>query len=197
MAEVKNLSIVKLLQQQFGIKAQFEPQIEKLPNRVEFNQFGTAYYTTDEFGREVFLPITMNYTDKAGTAQEFVLYHAVVDISGKNMMVKTPLTERAGTFKEDTTGDDWYITIEGFLINGTNDFPEEAFATLCDLKRLRTSISMKNAITDLVLKNEETNGVDKVVIEDLHWPKVTGVQNVKPFSMRLVSDTDFNLDEIE
>lgn len=194
---VKSLSIVNLLQQQFGVKPLFDPELEQVPARVAQNRYGTAYYTTDEFGREVFLPITFKYTDEQGIVQEFVLHHAVVGIRGRNTIVKTPLTERAGTFKEQISGDDWIIDIKGFLIKGSNDLPEDKVNTLVTLKRQRTSISLKNALTDLVLKTPDSNGTDLVVIEELDFPAVVGKIDHKPFVLMLASDTPFNLEEIE
>lgn len=197
MSDVVNLSIVKLLNEQFGVQAQFEPNLEDVPARMEKNTYGTAYYTIDEFGREVFLPITFTYTDDNGTEQQIVLHYAVVGIRGRNHIIKTPLTERRGTFKELISGDDWMIDVKGYLINGTNDLPEEKMKQLIAMSNVRTNISMKHAITDFVLKNTDNKGEDKVVIEELDFPPVTGVQNVKPFYLALVSDTDFNLEEIE
>lgn len=196
-SEVKSLSIVRLLQEQYGIKPQFEPDLAQVPSRVNNNSYGTAYYTTDDLGREVFLPITFSYSDEQGIIQEVVLYHAVMEISGPNNDIDTPLTERGGTFTELISAAPWMIDIKGFLINGPNDFPEEKFKQLITLKRLRSGIAIKNAISDLVLKTTENGGTANVVVKDVRFPSTVGVQNVKAFTMQLKEDSSFNLEEIE
>lgn len=193
----KDLSISGLIQRQFGTKLVFEPDLEKLPERAEKNNFGTNYYGVDQFGREVFLPIELKYTDDNGDEQVINLYHAVLSLRSRNENIKTPLTERPGRFTELINGDDWMIRVEGFLISTTRDFPEDLFTQLVRLKKSRKEISMKNAITDIILIDKENNGSDKVVLDDLDFPATRGVINHKPFILSLVSETDFNLYEIE
>lgn len=190
-----NLSLVKLFTSVFGVTPSFEPDIATLPARLESNSMGTAYYGTDQFGREVFLPVTISYTTAGGKDIEINLYHAVISLRGSNDYVKTKLTENNGTFKELISGNDWDIEIMGFLVSKTNDFPEDDFKQLVALKKNNTAVTIKNAITDLVLiDNDGLEG--NVVVDDVDFPAVRGVQNVKPYTIRLTSDKAFNLYEI-
>lgn len=193
-----NLSISRLLTQQFGVSLSFEPNIEKLPDRVTANSLGTNYYAMDQFGREVFLPIELKYTDNDGNEEAINLYHAVLSVDGANNSINTPLTEREGVFREATYGDNWKFEIDGFLISDSKgNYPEELFRQLVRLKKARVPVQIKNAKTDIVLMEDDDVGNDKIWIDSVRFPSTRGVMDVVPFIISCSSYTEFNLYEIE
>ena len=190
-----NLSIVNLFETVFGVKPSFAPDIEKLPARTEQNNYGTAYYGIDDFGREVFLPITFTYTDADGIKQDVVLHHAVIAADMPVSSVDTKMTERAGTFKEIISADDIQLDVVGFLISkDQRNLPEVKVRDLVRLRNNSTAV-MSNALTDIYFKESGLDG--SVMIKNITWPEVYGKQGVKPFRIRIVSDSIFNLTEIE
>lgn len=190
-----NLSVVALFEQVFNVRPSFQPDIEPLPTRVENNAYGTSYYRIDEFGREVFLPITFKYTDDDGILQTVELNHAVIAANMPVNSIDTPMTERAGTFKEIVQPDDIFITVIGFLISADQqNVPEEKVKQLVRLRN-KSSVTMINALTDIMFRESGLDGL--VMIKNIDWPEVYGKQGVKPFRMMIASDSVFNLTEIE
>src|SRR5258708_5945178 len=121
----------------------FEPDFKPIPNkdsvspavplRKEYGLHGSPLYATDANGREYYLPVTITYAKSIGTApggagglgsnlpggadaevnQSIKLPYTVVSISSRKRIVKTELTERAGTVKELINRSDYDIVIKG------------------------------------------------------------------------------------
>lgn len=142
--------------------------------------------------REVWLPIKfVELDEKRFGSTELMLPYAVVKISGKKTIVKTPLAERSGTVKELYSIDDYSIGIKGFLIDDKyRTWPENEIRKLQMLYEMNQAVHLSNALTNLFL------GADgRVVIESLEFPEVEGGRkHIRPFSMTLESDSVFNLD---
>lgn len=100
------------------------------------------------------------------------------------------MPERGGTVKELISIDDYQINVKGILINDDNVFPESEVIDLHELFLKAESVIMKCVLTDIFLKG--TFG-QRVVIKDLKFPAVVGVEHAKPFEMELESDMIFEL----
>ena len=219
-----NLSIADLFAEVFGYGSQaFEPQFKhvvgngnSLTDRKELGLHGAPYYAQDQVtGREYYLPVTISYPDssplpvgsvKAGGAVGFApvptntgvllkweLPHPVVSISSKKTIIETALTERRGTVKELINIEDYQITIRGLIIGGTNELPEADVAKLVDIYELNVAVTITNALTDIFLLK---GGSERVVIKSLDFPEVKGVKNVRGYTLVMVSDQSFSLEEI-
>jgi len=184
MAEL-NLSMTQLFQATFGYKTNVF-DFGKLPQRKEQSSTGAAYYSLDAFGREYYMPV---YLDG------YELPYPVVKINGRKNIVKTPLTQRRGTFKQYINIDDYQIIIRGIIISKTNDFPEKEVKELRAIFEQKKALSIISPITDIFLNTQERQGFDKVVIEDFDFPETVGVTNVRGYELRCYSDEEFNLIE--
>ena len=88
---------------------------------------------------------------------------------------------------------DYEIVIRGFIIGAGNEFPENEVTALRTVYEKNVALSIQCPLTDIFLLRPDRKGSDKVVITDLVFPAVTGVKNVRPYELRLVSDEEFNL----
>lgn len=211
MAEISFSWLSKLYESTFGQKTEaFDPKDFSTYNRPASRQTNSnisnaPYYKTDAIlGREYFMPVTVSYPIISNTGitsvisgnESFDLSFPVITVSASKNIVKTELTERTGTFKELISQGDWQITIRGLLINTINDFPESQFMQLINLWKTDVPISIKSPLTDMLLIHADRNGSDQVVIESIDFPPTIGVQHVKGYEIKLVSDAPFNLETI-
>jgi hypothetical protein len=151
---------------------------------------GQPYYDEDVFGREFFLPVRLDGQ---------LLPFAVMSMNWRKTIVSTPMPERGGSVHELISIDDYTFNVKGILINPGNDFPE---AWIIDIKRLwlkNQSVTLRSVKSDLVLSGRSnTTGDDpyghRVIVKEIKWPAVSGVEHALPFEIDLVSDLIFDLE---
>lgn len=205
-----SLSIAQLFSDVFGYNSTaFEPNFndvigsrEKDLNRREEGNNGAPYYALDANGREYYLPVTLSYTEFTATGvgddtvaevKKVVLPYPVISIRSRKTIIETPLTERRGSVKEVINMQDYEIMIRGFIINKTNEYPEDGVKKIQQLYEYDGPVHIQNAVTDIFLLNTKRGGSDEVIVTDLSFPEYAGVKNVKPYQMTLLSDAPFNL----
>jgi hypothetical protein len=168
--------------------------IPKAADRKEQSKLGQPFYKTDLSGREFFLPVIIN---------NILIPFAVLGMTWKKTIVSTSMPERGGSVKELISIDDYSFNLKGILVNETNDFPDDGVMELFDLfagpKTRGTSVTMRSVLSDIVLSGESNPKKDdpdghKVVIKEVNWPAVSGVEHAKPFEMQLESDMIFDLE---
>ena len=203
-----NLSISDLFASFFGYESdafefdQVTGDINDL-NRKEFGDYGTGYYRDDDFGREYFLPVTMTFPDKDNIVRSLLtgdvnlmkswdLPWPVVSMNMSKTIVRTPMTERAGSVIELAQMDAYEINVKGLLIAKTDEFPEDMMKQLKDLFVVGTSVQLRCAYTDIWLNDAGYN----VVLVSCQLPEVRGVKNVFGYELRFVSDGIVDLVEI-
>jgi hypothetical protein len=160
------------------------------PKRLETSKKGQVYYATDLFGREFFLPVFLN---------GYLLPFAVISMKWKKTIVSTALPERGGTVNELVSIDDYAFNIKGILVNEDDNFPEEQITDLHEIFKINASVTLRSVLTDLVLTGQsDANKSDpeghKVIIREVSWPTVTGIEHAKPFEIELTSDMIFDLE---
>ena len=208
MAEI-SFSIADLFEKTFGYKTQaFDPLFDPVTGdggvnsltRTEFGAHGSEYYADDALGREYFMPVKVMYPDNESTSnaqadvlKTWYLPYPVISITSRKTIIETPLTERRGTVKELINIQDYEIVIKGFIINRSNEFPEIDVTTLRSIYELNASLSIQCPLTDIFLLRPDRSGSDQVVIYDLKFPAISGVKNIRPYELRMISDEPFNL----
>ncbi len=219
MAEIA-FDLAGLFEQSFGYKTQaFEPEFTPVAGdsavvrngtntRTQQGATGSPYYGSDANGREYYMPVTLTYADDVtnttatGAAVtntvlfDLQLQYPVVSVTSRKTIIETPLTERRGTVKELINIQDYEIVIRGFIIGQSHEFPEDRVAKLRNVYEKNVALSIKCPLTDIFLLRPDRSGSDQVVITQLIFPAVTGVKNVRPYELHLVSDEPFNLTTI-
>lgn len=123
--------------------------------------------------------------------------YSVVRISQRINRIKTALPERIGTVKEQYTVDDFDISIRGFLINSSRQFPETELLQFKTLIEYKDALRLDCALTNIFLTNAalQEDEQRRVVIDDWELPEVEGGRkHVRPFSLKLSSDAVFTLE---
>lgn len=170
-----------------------KPKIENAPARNKFSNLGQPYYDEDIFGREFFMPVRLD-----GVMVSF----AVIGCTWKKTIVSTPMPERGGSVKESISIDDYLINIKGILINPGNDWPEAGVMEMFKLFKQNQSVTLRSALTDIFLSGKsDVKGNDpeghRVVIKEIKWPAVSGVEHAKPFEIECESDMILDLEIVE
>ena len=211
MSEI-SFSLADLFERTFGYKTRaFDPDFKKVigssslsPARKENGAQGSPYYSADALGNEYYMPVTISYTDSSeqstldtgdrlGSVSKWELPYPVISVTSKKTIVETLLTERRGTVKELINVQDYEIVIKGFLIGSSNDFPEAEVTKLRTIYEQNAALSIQCPLTDIFLLRPDRSGSDQVVIRELSFPAITGIKNVRPYQLRMVSDEPFNL----
>ena len=218
MAEI-TFSLADLFEQTFGYKTQaFDPKFNTVvgenslsPGRKENGAQGSPYYSSDALGREYHMPVTITYQDASqsnglitgaggssdqgstGGLSKWDLPYPIISITSRKTIVETPLTGRRGTVKELINIQDYEITVKGFIIGNTNEFPETEVTTLRTIYEQNVALSIQCPLTDIFLLRPDRSGSDQVVIRELSFPAISGIKNVRPYQLRMVSDEPFNL----
>jgi hypothetical protein len=144
-------------------------------------------------GVEVWLPV--RFYD--GPSLLMFLPYTVISITGKKTIVETAVAERKGTVKELFSLDDYSISIKGFLIGKDRKWPEDQMEQLKALYEKSSALTIDNALTNIFLTDPSLSNEEqrRCVIYDLAFSEVTGGRmHVRPFSMKLSSDSVFTLE---
>lgn len=211
MAEI-SFSLAALFEQTFGYKTRaFDPEFNTVtgynalsPGRKENGTQGSPYYAIDALGREYFMPVTITYPDASGSngllgndsvdaTNKWNLPYPVISVSSRKTIIETPLTERRGTVKELINLQDYEIVIKGFIVSNTNEFPETEVTRLRNIYEQNVALSIQCPLTDIFLLRPDRSGSDQVVITELTFPAITGIKNIRPYQLRMVSDEPFSL----
>lgn len=174
-------NLEKIFASAFGYNPPTNFSIPTAPDRINTGQLGGKFYEDDLWGREMFLPVSIN---------DYVLPFAVISIVCKKTIVATAMPERGGTVKELISIDDYDINIKGILIDDNGNYPELEVIDLHELFLLNEPVQLNCVLTDIFLKGSFNQ---MVVIKDLKFPSVTGVEHAKPYEISLESDMIFDL----
>ena len=208
MAEI-SFSLTDLFERTFGYKTKaFDPNFKTSTGlssrRKENGAQGSPYYSIDALGNEYYMPVSVTYTDSlkgnglesgdsSGSVSKWELPYPVISVTSRKTIVETPLTERRGTIKELINIQDYEIVIKGFIIGNANEFPETEVTRLRNIYEQNVALSIQCPLTDIFLLRPDRSGSDQVIMRELTFPSITGVKNVRPYQVRMVSDEPFNL----
>lgn len=131
-------------------------------------------------GHEVFLPVEFWKSNE--------LYLEVrcctIAVSTEKTIVKTAVSERAGTIKEQFSVGDYRFTIKGVLIGDNRTFPDDKIIKLKELYETVDAVELRNAMTELFV-----TGSRRIVITNLTFPEVHhGSKHHRPFELTCESD---------
>ena len=131
-------------------------------------------------GLEVFLPVQF------WKSQQLYLeiLCCTIRITSKKTIVRTVVSERTGTIKEQFSIGDYIFTIKGVLIGNNRTFPDEKILKLKDIYETTNVIELYNALTELFMTSSR-----RVAITDIDFPEVQGgSKHHRPFVLTCESD---------
>lgn len=140
------------------------------------------YFAKGLYGRSYFMPVKLGGED---------LPNPVIRITNKKSIVETVMVNRTGTVKELIGKEDFRINIKGIIVSEDNSYPESEIQRIHSLYVRDTSLEIVSVLTDIFMPDNNT-----VVITDISWPEISGTQNIKTYEINLVSDWNFDLNEI-
>ncbi|HEY0611365.1 MAG TPA: DUF6046 domain-containing protein [Chitinophaga sp.] len=170
-----SFDIKKIFQDSWG----YHPPVFDVVLQSEQSLRKVDYFAKGLFGRPYFMPVKLG---------DVHLPNPVIKITSKKTIVETAMVGRTGTVKELISQENYRINIKGIIITENNNYPESEIQQVHDLYKQNTSFPINSALTDIFLTDD-----NKVVITDISWPEIVGVQNVKTYEMNLVSDHPFEL----
>ena len=190
--------LYKLYQTTFGGNAYFiENNKEKKGSDAFLNLFQIAEsdrnkysldYTTKQIalnkkstlGKDIWFPITF----WLNTKEAIEIEACTIGVNLTKTIVKTAVSERKGTVKEQFNIDDYRFNIKGFLIGKNRFFPEDQITALKNLFETQEPVYLKGGYPELFLEENA-----QVVITSLDFPEVEGKSPfIRPFSLMCESD---------
>lgn len=140
-------------------------------------------------GLEVFLPVQFWKSQ-----QSFLeIICCTIRVTTKKTIVRTPVSERQGTIKEQFSIGDYIFTIKGVLIGDKRTFPDEKILKLKELYETTDTVELHNAYTELFMSDSR-----RIAIESLEFPDVQGGSIYhRPFVLTCESDSVNILEIVE
>lgn len=162
------------------------PKALNLEQRVEKRQTdgGTDLYKKDEFGRDMFCPVTLKVDGK-----EYTLPYSTVTVSVSKKIVNTELPNRRGSVNEVINLNDLKFQVNGVVVSKTDKLPEDWIKKFAFLAKTKKPIEIINPITDMYMEDEQ-----RVVILSHNLPNMRGISYAQAYSFKLKSDTNLELD---
>lgn len=203
------VNIEQLFQDQFGSRPYKVPQTSpasndqtpyKVPVSLGSNRaLNNKLISTDSTGIDIWMPIWFQeLPNDIGDEGTIYLPYAVISITSRATIVRTPLAERKGSVKEQYNTEDYKIKVKGFFIDKQYRlFPEKDLKALKKLHESGRSFKLVNALTDLFLIDQTlpANEQQRVVLTSFDLPETEGGRiSYRPFVMELESDTVFTLE---
>lgn len=124
-------------------------------------------------------------------AEKFLLQNAVMTITNRKKIVTTELINRGGTVKEEISIGDWELTVKGLIVSNNRSYPEDEVQKLLNLYKKKSVLWVNNARTAMCMTDGE-----RVIMTDLNLPTLSGYENIQPYEIKLLSDIEFELEEI-
>ncbi|SEW01888.1 hypothetical protein SAMN05428988_1309 [Chitinophaga sp. YR573] len=177
-----HFNIKEIFKRAFGYEAPTQkPVIPSALARTENSLLGQPFYGSDNLGREFFLPVWLD---------GYFIPFAVMSMNWKKTYVSTSMPERGGSVHELINIDDYVFNIKGIFVNELNDFPEQEIIDLHNIFKKNKSITLKCALSAIVLSGEFD---EKVIIRDVKFPDMQGIEHAKAFEISVESDMIFDL----
>ncbi len=172
------------------------------PAQVRNNDFqGKINYTSNKdpelykssLGTPVVIDLTfqsVTYTDyntgKKYTTDQVRLECVLCTVSRPAIIVKTNINGRNGTVKEYIGKDDHQVTINGIIVGGNGQFPEDQIVALRRIADAPVAIPVTSRYLNAL-------GVYNIVIDDLNAPQEAGGLSRLNFTINAISDESLEI----
>lgn len=149
---------------------------------------GTVIYTNYQiplnkvglYGQDIWHPVTF-WESKA---KKIEIEACTIRVNSVKQIIRTQVSERKGSVKEQFSIGDYKFTIKGFLIGKNRQFPEAQIELLREIYESSLPINLFGGYPELFLDESS-----RVVIDSLEFPEVEGKNYwIRPFSLTCESD---------
>lgn len=146
-----------------------------------YTKMGTQVKVVSELlGREVFLPVTLKVSDSI----KITIDCCTIRATSQKTIIRTAVSEREGTVKEQFNIGDWVFDIKGVLIGKDGKLPDDQIDLLNQIYKSTLSVDIENALADLLL-----GASVRVIVNE---PEITGPNGSSmkhiPFTLKVESD---------
>lgn len=164
------------------------PVFDRISSKADDSttKMGTKVKVVSELlGREVFLPVTLKTSD----GKSLVIDCCTIRATSQKTIIRTAVSEREGTVKEQFNVGDWVFDIKGVLIGKEGKLPDDQIDLLNQIYKSTLPVDIENALADLILGPSV-----RVVVNE---PEITGPNGSSmkhiPFTLKVESDFIDNL----
>lgn len=159
------------------------PVFSAIASKVDdsVTKLGTKVKVVSELlGREVFLPVTLKISDD----KKMTIDCCTIRATSQKTIIRTAVSEREGTVKEQFNIGDWVFDIKGVLIGKDNRLPDDQIDLLNKIYKSSQPVEIENALADLLLGPS----VRVVVNEpEIVGPNGSSMKHI-PFTLKVESD---------
>jgi hypothetical protein len=183
---VQTIDLKELYNKAFGVSIpDYKLNVGEKPAPFTTGIYGTSFYGSNALtGGFYFLPAYFDLQN----GNSYTIPFPIIRVQSQKRIVETPLTERKGAVVELINQESWKIYIKGFIVSKDGTYPEKDILQMKEVYEANAALRLRCALTDLFLTAD-----DRVVITDLNFPEVKGVEHVKPFEMGMISASVFDL----
>lgn len=156
------------------------PQNESERGRIRYSQKGLPFNKISALGADIWFPLTLWISN-----DKFIEIEAcTIGVNMLKTIIRTPISERKGTVKEQFNIDDVRFNVRGFLISKDKNLPEAQIILMKEIFETQKEVFMEGGYPEIFLDEDA-----RVVVTALDFPQVEGRSPaVRPFMMKLESD---------
>lgn len=189
-----NFDLYNLYKSTFGSQPYFIKEQASKSEDIKFNisqsernRFSLDYTSKQialnkksTIGKDIWFPVTF----WLNTKQSIEIEACTIGVQLSKTIVKTAVSERKGTVKEQFNIDDYRFTIKGFLIGKNRFFPEDQITALKTIFETQEHLFLKGGYPEIFLEENA-----QVVVTALDFPEVEGKSPfIRPFNLTCESD---------
>jgi hypothetical protein len=148
---------------------------------IDYTSKQIALNKINTYGKDIWFPIELWKSNQSILSIDA----CTIAVNLSKTIIKTVVSERQGTIKEQFSTDDYKFTVKGFLIGENRFFPEQQIQQLKELFKTTEPIELRGGYPEIFLDEDTT----KIVMNTLDFPDVQGKSPwIRPFQFTCESD---------
>ncbi|WP_234111682.1 DUF6046 domain-containing protein [Chryseobacterium sp. R2A-55] len=156
------------------------PKNESPRGTIHYSRKQIAFNKIGAYGQDIWLPCEFYKNEQ----KVIEIEACTISVNLAKTVVRTPVSERKGTYKETFNVDDYKFTIRGFVIGKNRKFPEDDIIKLKDVFETGDPVALHGGYPEMFLDES-----CRVVVTSLEFPEVQGKAPwIRPFTLNCESD---------
>lgn len=159
------------------------PAYGMIPTKVDnsVTVLGNSISKKNALGIEVFLPITL----KVSETLKLTIDCCTIRVTGKKTIIRTPVSERKGSVKEQFNIEDYQFSVKGVLIGENQKFPDDQIIMLRKIFESDQPVKIENALAELFL--DQSN---QIAISEYEFQETEG-RTLRHKAFTFTAESDF------